>query len=263
MSESLESLADRARGGSSDALEMLVRELQGKLYRLAVHMLWDPEEAKDATQEILIRIITRLDSFRGESSVQTWAYRVATNCILNRRRGRLEMQPVTFGQFGEDLEQGLAEPAPRADEQLLAEEVKIGCTLGMLLCLDRDERVSFVLGEVLELDGNEAAAVLEIEPAAFRKRLSRARQKVIAFTRLRCGIVNPANACRCRKRIHRAIALGRVVPERLLFAKRGELAPVIEEITRLDEAQRAVALYRLHEPETPDFVEFVRRLPAL
>ncbi len=264
----MEDLVRRAQEGDREALEQMVAVIQGRIYRLALHMLWHPEDARDATQEILIRIITHLGSFRGESSFQTWTYRVATNWLLNARKQRMERSPMTFQQFGEDLDEGLAAPSPEFDDALLMEEVKIGCTLGMLLCLDRRHRLAFILGEILELDQSEAAAVLEISPTAFRKRLSRARTKVIDFTRAKCGLVNSKNQCRCRLRVDRAIEVKRVDPQNLLFAHDRERArrfpAVLEQIRKLDAGQCAVALYRSHPDLSTDLdlVSFVRNLAA-
>lgn len=218
----LEALVEQAKAGAKQALEDIVRRIQHDIYRLAVKMLWHPEDAEDATQEILVRIITHLSSFKGESAFTTWVYRVAANYLLTTRKRRAEQQTMTFTAFGEDLYDGLSElPTSEADaveQRVLVEEVKIGCTQGMLLCLDRDQRITYILSEVFELTSEQGGAVLEISPAAFRKRLSRARASVRGFMQQKCGLVNKANGCRCRCRVRRAIELGRVDPEYLLFA---------------------------------------------
>jgi RNA polymerase sigma factor (sigma-70 family) len=255
----LEDLARRARDGDRESLERLVSEIQDRLYGLALRMLWHPEDARDATQEILIRIVTRLSTFRGDSSFATWAYRVAANHLLTVRESRLERQRYTFERFGRELDEGLAEGEPEphtAERALLLEEVKIGCTLAMLSCLDRDHRLAYVLGEILELEGAEAAHILGTSAAAFRKRLSRARESVVAFTRAKCGLVNPARPCRCRRRVAEAVRLGRVDPRRLLFASDAERArrfpALLAEIRRLEQARRAAALLRSHpSPAAP------------
>ena len=248
-----------ARSGSRAALEALIRAIQPDVYSLALRFLWHPEDAEDATQEILIRIITGLEGFRGESRFQTWVYRVACNALSSAKRGRMERMEVTFDAFAEDLARGLSDD-PLAveagiEEALLLEEVKIGCTLAMLLCLDRDHRLAYVLGEILELDHNEASSALEVSPAAFRKRLSRARQEITSFMRARCGLANPANACRCRRRVNAAVTLGRVDPRNLLFASSAEQArrfpEVLREIRLLEEERRAAALYRSHPRPEP------------
>jgi RNA polymerase sigma factor (sigma-70 family) len=252
--ESLEHLARRAREGDRDSLERLVAAIQNRIYGLALRMLWHPEDARDATQEILIRIVTRLGTFREDSSFSTWACRVAANSLLTARESRLEQQRYTFARFGRELDEGLSdEPDTRrdtAETALLLEEVKIGCTLGMLTCLDRRHRLAYILGEILEMEGEEAARVLGIRPAAFRKRLSRAREAVLAFTHAKCGLVNPERPCRCRRRLSHALRQGRVVPGRLLFASDAERArrfpAVLSEIRRLEEVRRAAALFRSH-----------------
>jgi RNA polymerase sigma factor (sigma-70 family) len=268
-SESLEELAREARDGNRDSLERLVVAIQDRIYALAVRMLWSPEDAKDATQEILLRIVTHLGTFRGDSSFSTWVYRVAANHLLTVRKSRLEEQRYTFERFGAELDEGLSdEPPPfdAADRALLMEELKIGCTLGMLQCLDRPHRLAYILGEILEMDGEEAARVLGIRPAAFRKRLSRAREAVVAFTRAKCGLLNPDRPCRCRRRLPAALRSGRVVPGRTAFASDAERAQrfpvVLAEIRRLEEVRRAAALFRSHpSPAAPDdTVDFLRSL---
>lgn len=253
----LEGLVERAKAGDREALETVVAAIQDRVYGLARRMLWHSEDARDASQEILVRVVTHLGSFRGESAFLTWVYRVAANHLLTARKSRLEEQGLSWEAFGDDLERGLSDPpiAARtsAEEALLLEEVKVGCTLAMLTCLDRPHRLAYVLGEILELDHGEAARVLGIARAAFRKRLSRARAAVFAFTSRHCGLVEPANACRCRRRVAAALETGRVDPARLAFAVHPERAlrfpQVLAEIRRLEHTRRAAALYRSH----PDF----------
>ena len=256
---SLEALVASARSGNRDALERVIRAIQPDVHALAQRFLWHPEDAEDATQEILVRVITGLAGFRGESRFRTWVYRVACNALQSSRRGRMERMELSFDAFGEDLMRGLSDEAlamaSNVEEALLFEEVKIGCTLAMLLCLDRDHRLAYILGEILELDHNEASSALGITPAAFRKRLSRARGEIVSFMRARCGLANPANACRCRRRVNTAVALGRVDPSHLLFASSAEQArrfpEVLREIRQLEEDRRAAALYRSHPTPRP------------
>lgn len=269
MQETLEDLVGKARDGDRESLERLVAAIQDRIYGLALRMLWHREDARDATQEILVRIVTRLGTFRGASSFMTWAHRVAANYLLSARKSRLEQQGYTFRRFGDELDEGLSDeppPSGTAETALLLEEVKIGCTLGMLACLDRPHRLAYILGEILEMDGDEAAHVLAIRPAAFRKRLSRAREAIVAFTRAKCGLVSPERPCHCRRRVAHALRLGRVQPNRLLFAADANDArrfpEVLREIRRLEEIRRAAALYRSHPlfAVPADFAAEIRRL---
>jgi len=267
---SIEDQVARARVGNRNALEYVISAVQKDVYRLALRFLWHPQDAEDATQEILIRIVTGLGSFRSESSFQTWVYSVASNTLLTLGKKRMEQRSVTFEEFSDDLAHGLSNDSLNInydqEEQLLLEEVKIGCTMGMLLCLDRNLRISYILGEIIELDHNEAAEVLEITPAAFRKRLSRARESITKFMNSNCGLVNPNNACRCRRRVKTATELGRIDPSNLLFAssleKARQFPKVLDKIRELEETRRAAALYKSHpEPNASEnFVTWIRKV---
>ncbi len=246
-------LVEEAKAGKREALEGLIRRIRDDVYRLALKMLWHPEDAQDATQEILIRILTHLDGFRGESAFTTWAFRVAANYLLTTRKRRAEREALSFEQFGKDLDEGRSAATPatsEAEQALLVEEVKIGCTQGLLLCLDREHRLAYILGEVFELTGAQGAALLDVTPAAFRKRLSRARARVRAFMARKCGLVNPDNPCRCRLRVQRAVEKGRVRPDHLLFARhpvRSPRTPALRKrVEEMETLHRAAAVFRSH-----------------
>lgn len=261
-----------ALDGDREALERLVRAIQPKVHRLAMRFFGHPQTAEDATQEALVQVVTKLDRFEGRSEFSTWVYRVATNRFLSMARSPAEHMAMSFEEFAEDLAtipaSARTASLPDVDEALLAEEVKIGCTTAMLLCLDRGHRLAYVLGEILELDHNTAAEILDVSPAAFRKRLQRARSSITDLMRRRCGLYDPANPCRCRARVPVAIEQGRLDPNELVFASSVEQArrfpAVLEEIRRIDAADRAAALYRSHPDTRPkaDFVSFVRELFA-
>ena len=96
-------------------------------------MLWNREDAEDATQEILIRTVTRLAQFDFRSKLKTWVYRIAVNYILDVKKSPVEQMHLSFQRFADDLVEALSREGPADSERsLLIEEVKIGCTLGML-----------------------------------------------------------------------------------------------------------------------------------
>jgi len=204
-------------------------------------------------------------TFRSESAFSTWVYRIAANHLLRFRKGSVEKQGFTFEAFGKDLEQGLADSSAHPDNAILFQEIRVGCTMGMLLCLDRPQRLAYILGEILEIDGKEAAGILGVTPVTFRKRLERARAQIVEFMQARCGLANPKNLCRCHRRLERAIALKRVDRQDLLFGHDLENAmafpEVLANIRQLEETQRAVALLRSHPTyAVPNFKIAVRDL---
>ncbi|HEX8803543.1 MAG TPA: RNA polymerase sigma factor, partial [Acidimicrobiales bacterium] len=210
-------LVDRALDGDRAALEAVVGIVRDPVYRLALRMEWRPDDAEDATQEILVRIVTRLASWEGRAALTTWAYRVAANHLANRRRsGRRDREELTFAAMGEELDRTASAPAYTGpDAEVLADEVRLRCTQAMLQCLDPGERLVYVLGDILRVPGREGAWIAGVGQAAYRKRLERARRAVRAFTAGRCGHLHPDGTCRCERRIERSVALGRVRSGRL------------------------------------------------
>lgn len=252
-----EELAKAAQSGNRAALEELVTQIQKPIYNLAVRMLWHPADAEDATQEILVKVITHLCDFRGESLLMTWTWRIATNHLLNARKRRAEQHTLSFEEFSDEIDDSLSDTVlvtpNNMEENLLVEEAKIGCMQGMLLCLNREERAAYVLGEIFGVTDKEGAEIFEITPVAYRKRLSRAREAVRNFMQAKCGLANPSNPCRCRKRVQPAIAKGRLDPDHLLFAQKGDDPAVLRGIAEMDELERAAALFRTHPTyQAPD-----------
>jgi hypothetical protein len=161
-------------------------------------------------------------------------------------------------------------PDPRSvpvDLRLLVDEARLSCTSGMLLCLDREQRLIYILGEILEVTDAVGAELLEISRENFRQRLVRARRDLHSFMNDRCGLVNRSNPCRCAKKTRGFMQAGYVDPESLLFARERveqvhEVARArAEALTTLD-AQYA-AVFRRHPFYQPrDLVPALRRLLA-
>lgn len=242
-----EALIARAREGDREALGELLGAMKNPVYNLAIRMLGNPADAEDASQEILIRLMTGLATFRGESSFRTWVYRVASNHLLTTRRRQAEARSDSFEALAASLESSQALRQPPSEDPVLINEAKLACTSAMLLCLDREHRLAFILGEILDLPSEEGAAVLEIAADAFRKRLSRARTRMADFMKGMCGLVDPQRPCRCNKRVACAIERGYVDPQRLLWTSH----PILREmkqahVDEVDDITRAVAVLRSH-----------------
>src|SRR5256712_11913222 len=262
----------RARSGDRKALEELVQRHQAWIYNIAIRMLYHPQDAEDATQEILIKVLPRLSSFEGRSSFRTWLYRIVVNHVLNMKRGQVEVRhaSVDFASYGAALddtpELELADPkATSAETDLLVTEAMISCTSGMLLCLDREQRLTFILGAIFGVSDTVAAEVLEITPDNFRQRLARARRDLRNFMNDKCGLVNQANPSRCAKKTRAFIQAGYVDPENLLFVRERigegrEAAPqVYETINTLD--GKCAEIFRGHPfYKAPDLGQMLRRL---
>jgi RNA polymerase sigma factor (sigma-70 family) len=206
----MDDLIPRAVAGDAKALDLLCRELEGPVF--ALRMLGSLDDAKDATQEILVKVITHLSDFEGRSSVKTWVHRLAVRHVLAARATKAELHAIPIERLGDIIERGLAfgasAPPPGPDERALAREVRLSCTQGMLLALDRDQRIAVVLIDILGLDAAEAAEVVEIGHDAMRKRLSRAHQRLESFMKAKCGVAAPDAPCRCERQVAAKRAIG-------------------------------------------------------
>ena len=233
-------------------------------------MVHRPEDAEDATQEVLIKLLTRLSTFEGRSSLRTWLYRVAINHLLNMKRGRAELQELTFAQYGRNLDDTPDADLPderaiSADRQMLIEEARIGCTSGMLLCLDRGQRMVFILGSIFGVSDTVGAELMNLSRDNFRQRLARARRDLQSFMQDKCGLVNSANPCRCARKTRGFIAAGHIDPGNLRFAGkrvayvRDVAARLSDEITGLNESYARI--FRDHPfQDAPDFVARLKEL---
>jgi RNA polymerase sigma factor (sigma-70 family) len=262
MDSDIETLVSMAKEGDQKALEELVFQIQDKIYGLALRMLYHPSDAEDASQEILLRIITHLGTFRGESSFSTWMYRVAANHLLSMRKRRAELTAVSFEEYEEGCDLKSAEDWRELESEplqnLFVEEIRISCLQGLLLCLDRDHRLTYLLADIFDVDGEQGAAILEITPTAFRKRLSRARERIQDFLTKHCALINPDNPCKCEHQVASQLDTGRFDDQHMIFAKHPcrlkDEENTLNHIREMDELNQIAALFKRY----PDF-----RAPAV
>ncbi|HZM03956.1 MAG TPA: RNA polymerase sigma factor [Candidatus Saccharimonadales bacterium] len=271
-SESEESLVAKAQGGDMDALDALVRRHQSWVFNLALRMVWRRDVAEDATQEILIKAVTKLSTFAGKSAFRTWLYRIAVNHLLNVRKSEMEEQKMTFTSMGaslngvpdEDLPDERALPV---ETKVLVEEAKLGCITAMLMCLDRRQRLAFILGEVFGETGAVGAEAMGESAANFRQLLSRARYDLYQFMNDKCGLVNQANPCRCARKANGFMRNGWLDANNLQFSK-DRIASVKDVAAdRLDELQsldrKHAEFYRMQPfVAGPDLAQKLREILA-
>jgi RNA polymerase sigma factor (sigma-70 family) len=248
MEEITLALVQRAVAGEKAAMEEIMRSLERPFYNLALRMLLSPVEAEDAAQECLLRVATRLAQFEGGARFSTWAWKVAVNRIVELKR----KPRFTFEQFAADLADGREPEAPeRTEDAFLLGELKVGCSRALLHCLEADDRIAFILGEIMEFEGPEAGEILDVPAATFRKRLSRARERLREALDANCGVINPAAPCRCHRRLTRATALGRVTPGQSTVLVPLDVGALREKLKSIEAAVRVGAYYRADPSSQP------------
>jgi RNA polymerase sigma factor (sigma-70 family) len=264
-------LVEQAKAGNRTALEKLILRHQAWIYNIAIRMVFQPDDAEEVTQEVLVKVITKLSTFKGESKFRTWLYRIAANHVLNMKRRNAETKVTTFADYGSAID-GTPDaelPDPKSVPvalPILVEEAKNSCTMGMLLCLDRKQRLIFTLGEILGASDTVGGEVLGMTADNFRQCLARARRDLHSFMNNQCGLVNTSNPCRCPKKTRGFIEHGHVDPHRLLFVPehikrvRDVAVEAVREIEDLVEQQHA-AIYREHPFLRPaDEIQWLKRI---
>ena len=169
------------RAGDRVEFSRLVEAYSGKLYRLALKMLGNQQDAEDILQEAFLKAYRHLNTFDGRSSLSTWLYRIATNEALMKLR-RKNPETVSIDEPVETME-GEQEPLQIVDwcclpeEELLSEEVRAYIDKAVER-LPESLRVVFILRDIDELSTYETAQALEITEEAVKTRLSRARMRL-------------------------------------------------------------------------------------
>lgn len=213
-------LITSAKDGSKSSLETLVKKHQHYIYNVALKMTLSPFDAEDIMQEVLIKVITNLANYKGESNFRTWLYRITFNHFLKMKKFWLEDYITSFSKYGKELDQmqdielSIIE---KSEMKEFIEDAKIGCMSGMLLCLDREQRLVYILGEIFGIDHTIGSEMLDISKDNFRQRLSRARKDLYQFMNNKCGLINKSNPCRCEKKTKAFIQAGWVDKENLKF----------------------------------------------
>jgi RNA polymerase sigma factor (sigma-70 family) len=241
-------LVQRSLDGDTQSLRELIERHQTFVFNIAMKMFGHRENAEDLTQEVMIKVITSLRSFRGESAFRTWLYRIATNHFLKAKRRGMELSVVDFELHFDAIDRVPAEDLPEVTEEIngkTIEELRLRCTTGMLMCLDREQRLVFILGALFEVSHQLGAEILDTTPGNFRVRLHRARTELYSWMNQRCGLVNKANPCRCAKKTHRYIREGIVDPQRLVF--NSEFVVLIKDVTTRHAQAAMEAVDALHE----------------
>lgn len=218
--EELMDLIQNATAGDKQSLETVMTGIQDLVFNLSLRMLGTFPDAEDASQDILLKVMTHLSSFKGESSFSTWVFRIAVNHLKDYKKHMFANVPLSFEFYGSDIQNAKTEDIPdltqNVEKAILAEELKMSCTNVMLQCLDTESRCIFILGTMFKVDSRIAGDILGITPEAYRQRLSRVRKKMADFLTEYCGEYGKGK-CHCENRVNYAIQSHRIHPSQLYF----------------------------------------------
>lgn len=206
--------------GNKSSLNGLILRHQPYIYNIAWKMLGDPIKAEDLTQEALLKIISNLSSFQGKSSFRTWAYRIVRNHFLNDQKKPSNLFASSFEDLGNMLDSSASIDLSLEEQEIKKEEireVRLQCLSGMLLCLTKEQRLIYIIGDIFGADHTIGSEIMEVSKDNYRKKLSNARKDLHNFMLNKCGLVNKANPCRCHKKVTVAVEAGMIDAKNLLF----------------------------------------------
>jgi RNA polymerase sigma factor (sigma-70 family) len=177
MTYALDILVRRAQEGDERALELLLGALRGPLLRYARRIGAGASDAEDVVQETLVDVVRGLDGYRWQASFLSWSY-----AILSRRAARHARTCAALAvPMVEQLERTLSEPEDPlspGETVLVEQDAHLACAFVVACQLGETTRRAYLLGEVLGVTDAVGAEVCGTSRAAFRKRVSRARQQV-------------------------------------------------------------------------------------
>jgi RNA polymerase sigma-70 factor (ECF subfamily) len=174
-------LVQQCAAGDEDACTRLVTDHQRMVYQLSLHLLGDPQEALDLSQEVFLRVFQMLPKFRGQSTLRTWIYRIVVNHASNRqrwwrRRRRAQQVPLdeqlaTHGELAESRNFALP-------DRVLQQREVAGLVWRALDELPFEQRAVIVLREIDGLSYEEIAVSLGVVVGTVKSRLARARENL-------------------------------------------------------------------------------------
>ncbi len=267
--EELQLLIEQATAGDKNALETVILSVQDLVFNLSLRILGTFPDAEDASQDILLKVITHLSSFKQDSSFSTWVFRIAINYLKNYKKHMFARFPLSFEFYGDDILNGKIDDVPDlsqdVEKSILAEELKMSCTNVMLQCLDVESRCIFILGTMFKVDSRIAGDILGITPEAYRQRLSRIRKKMAKFLNDYCGEYGYGK-CHCINRVNYAIQNHRISPTNLDFAAATPISPktiaeVKEAMETIDDLSQEFSFCKTYQ--SPEVLKkFIRKFLA-
>ena len=178
-----EDLIKRVREGDSEAFREIVERYHKRVYSIACGILQDREKALDAAQEVFIKVFRSIESFRSDSSLYTWLYRITINVCIDLQRKSKRTSFVLFSEAqNEDDKTGPErfeeKNSPNPQEELLKKELK-AVTNKAILSLSPEHRAVIILREIEGFSYKEIARVLNCSEGTVMSRLHYARNRMM------------------------------------------------------------------------------------
>ena len=165
--------------GAEDAYEILIQRYQQPVYSLVCRLMNDPSDAPDIVQEVFLKVFRNIGSFRGNSSLKTWIYRIAVNEAYNHRRWfcRHQRQEVALGveEGTPNYAGGMTDPGRSPFDQASDRETR-ALVEHALEKVNPKFRAAVVLRDIEDLSYEDIATVLDVSLGTVKSRIMRGRE---------------------------------------------------------------------------------------
>jgi RNA polymerase sigma-70 factor, ECF subfamily len=199
----------------TELFDQLYRDNYVKVYRLALGLTHNPNDAEDITQEAFIRAFRSYHTFREASSFFTWIYRITVNVANDYMRQRKKLPVYEIAEKSGCSVEDLADPHPAygPETKLMINEVMRVCMAAFTECLPVNQRKVFFLTVGLGLSYKLVAEILDCSVSSVKTALYRAKNRLIGYMENRCQLIKKSNPCRCEQWIKRGISQGWITEE--------------------------------------------------
>lgn len=229
-------------------MEELIDNYGKKVYNLAFRITGSREDAEDLTQETFIQVYQNIDSFKGESQIYTWIYKIAlNNCLKLKKklsRAYIESLDEKVELFKDDIpaeiQEWYGDPEKAVYIKELLAEIRHGCLHFLSFRLPEKQRIVYIMRNVLDFSYQEITAITGINENVVKARLNRARTSLMEYFSQRCQWITKDYTCNCHTRIGFALAYD---PEILKRVRAQALAAGLADQAEIE------AEYRLHIDE--------------
>jgi RNA polymerase sigma-70 factor, ECF subfamily len=207
-------LYGRVSMGSYDMNE-LVDKYSRQVFNLAYRITGNRPDAEDVVQETFLQVYEHLDSFKGESTIYTWIYKIAlNNCLKLKKkmdRAYVESLDEKVEMFKRDIpaevQEWYTDPEKAAYIGELLAQIRTGCLHFLSFRLPENQRIVYVMRNILDFSYRDISEILGIGENVIKARLNRARASLMEFFSSRCQWLTEDNTCTCQSRIGFALAL--------------------------------------------------------
>ena len=245
-----------------DDITALFKEQYERLFGMVYRMTENVQDTEDVLQNVFIKAYKNSRTFRGDSKISTWLYRITVNESYDYLQTWNKLPVIniskelgiTENEFFDSIEY-----TKNQDDNMIIEEMREKCLRGFLRCIPQKMRVCFLLKTCLELKNKEIAKVLEISEANVKVLLYRGREKLKDMFEYRCNLIDPTKPCKCYLWIKFMKDRGLPLPQEGMNYWNKELEA--EHFKNMNVLKQIEHLYKVkHEYTYGDFINNLQKL---